>query len=161
MKIRKNILLLVSLFLEMSTVEVSAQGLLKKIEQGLDKASQAVDKVVAPEQAQTIANSTDINQIIGEYRYEYPDGASGYAKISKADNNKVEFEISTETSQGNTADIQGEAILSGNSITYTDDDLGLKITFYKDFLEIEYTKEPSFGYFGLNATLEGKYSKVK
>jgi len=60
MKIRKNILLLVSLFLVMGTAEVSAQGFLDKISKGIDKASKAIDNFLEPPTTVTAATMTAI-----------------------------------------------------------------------------------------------------
>ncbi len=109
--------------------------------------------------------ATDIS---GSYYYQYgEDGYQGGMDVKKIGNNKIAFDISSVTGEPgrNLADVPTDTIeMKGNSFIYKmpeTEDCEFKVTFYRTFLKIDYTKGPCInGPFGFNATVEGVYFKV-
>lgn len=111
----------------------------------------------------------DGNQIFGDYHYQYgPSGYNGNFEIVKLADNKIVFNIISLTNieRGpNIAEIEKDTIaMTGNSFVYKvpdSDDCEFKVTFYKDFVYINYTNGYCESQFGLNATINGIYLKTK
>ncbi|MBS4063593.1 MAG: hypothetical protein KGZ74_03490 [Chitinophagaceae bacterium] len=111
----------------------------------------------------------DQNQVFGEYHYQYGEnGFNGDFKIDKVADGKIEFNIFslTNVERGpNIAEVEKDTIpMNGNSFVYKipeSDDCEFKVTFYKGFVYINYTKGYCAGQFGLNATIDGIYLKIK
>jgi hypothetical protein len=109
------------------------------------------------------------NQIFGNYHYQYGEnGFNGDFDISKVGNNKIAFNILSLTNieRGpNIAEVEKDTItMTGNSFIYKipdSDSCEFKVTFYKGFININYTKGYCSGQFGLNATIEGIFIKTK
>jgi hypothetical protein len=109
------------------------------------------------------------NQIFGNYHYQYGDnGFNGDFDISKVGNNKIDFNILSLTNieRGpNIAEVEKDTItMTGNSFIYKipdSDSCEFKVTFYKGFINISYTKGYCSGQFGLNATIDGIFIKTK
>lgn len=111
----------------------------------------------------------DESQIFGSYHYQY--GSSGYNgdfEIHKLADNKIDFNILslTNVERGpNIAEIEKDTIpLIGSSFVYKvpdSDDCEFKVTFYKGFVYINYTRGYCESQFGLNATIDGIYLKIK
>ena len=123
--------------------------------------------------ADTSIPSPDIqpvhNEIFGNYHYQYAkNGFNGDFQINKVVNDKVDFNILslTNVERGpNIAEVEKDTILlKGNSFVYhipESENCEFKTTFYKDFVYINYTKGYCSGQFGLNATIDGIYLKIK
>jgi len=121
----------------------------------------------------TILSSPDIKpldyQIFGNYHYQYgKDGFNGDFEINKVGNEKIDFNILSLTNidRGpNIAEVERDTIaMSGNSFVYKipeSDSCEFKATFYKDFVFVNYTKGYCSGQFGLNATIDGIFLKIK
>jgi hypothetical protein len=111
----------------------------------------------------------DKNQIFGEYHYQYgEDGYRGDFDISKIENNKIDFSILSLTNieRGpNIAQVEKDTIaMVGNSFVYKipdSDSCEFKVTFYKGFVYINYTRGYCESQFGLNASIDGIYLKTK
>jgi hypothetical protein len=111
----------------------------------------------------------DLNNIFGEYHYQYGvNGYSGDIKISKVSEGKAAFHILSLTNieRGpNIAEVEKDTIaFPSNNFIYKipdSDDCEFKVTFYKGFAHINYTKGYCESQFGLNATIEGIYLKIK
>jgi hypothetical protein len=123
--------------------------------------------------ADTVIPAADIkpihNQIFGNYHYQYGEnGFNGDFEINRVSHDKVDFNILslTNVERGpNIAEVEKDTILmKGNSFVYQipySDSCEFKTTFYKDFLYINYTKGYCNGHFGLNASIDGIYLKLK
>jgi hypothetical protein len=121
----------------------------------------------------TLLNSPDVkpdqNQIFENYHYQYgEDGFNGNFDISKVGINKIDFNILSLTNieRGpNIAEVEKDTItMTGNSFVYKipeSDSCEFKVTFYKGFVNINYTKGYCSGQFGLNATIDGIFIKTK
>jgi hypothetical protein len=110
----------------------------------------------------------NLDEISGKYHYQYAkEGSSGDFSISKIKNNKAGFSIVSVTDGPalNTAEVSDDTIqLKGNSFIYKipdADDCDFEVKFYKDFLTVKYIKGPCVGQFGMNATVEGIFLKVR
>lgn len=110
----------------------------------------------------------NLNEMYGKYHYQYGmEGYSGDFFINRIKNNKAVFSIVSVTDGPgrNTAEVSDDTIqLKGNSFIYKipdTDDCEFKVTFYKDFLSVGYTKGQCIGQFGMNATVEGIFLKVR
>jgi len=111
----------------------------------------------------------DESQIFGKYHYQYgEDGYNGDFDISKIENNKIDFNIlsSTNVERGpNIAEVEKDTIaMTGNSFIYKipdSDSCEFKVTFYKGFVYINYTRGYCESQFGLNASIDGIYLKTK
>jgi hypothetical protein len=109
------------------------------------------------------------NQIFGDYHYQYGEnGYNGDFEFSKAGDSKAAFHILslTNVERGpNIAEVEKDTIaFYGNKFTYKipdSDDCEFKVTFYKGFAYINYTKGYCESQFGLNATIDGIYLKTK
>jgi len=109
------------------------------------------------------------NQIFGRYHYQYGEnGFSGDFDINNIVGNKIDFHILslTNVERGpNIAEVETDTIpMTGDSFVYKipdTDSCEFKVKFYKDFAYISYTKGYCAGQFGLNATIDGLYLKVK
>ena len=110
-----------------------------------------------------------VNQkdIFGDYQYSYGEFTyNGEFSVEKIDNNHIAFEI---LSVGNgeappIAQVERDTIKLENNNTFTyklpdSDDCEFKITFYKNFVIVEYLKGNCDGQFGMNATIEGIFIK--
>jgi hypothetical protein len=121
----------------------------------------------------TLINSSDIkpdeSQIFGNYHYQYGDkGYNGDLDINKIGSNKIDFKILslTNVERGpNIAEVEKDTIpMTENSFIYKipeSDSCEFKVTFYKGFVYINYTKGYCESQFGLNATIDGIYLKTK
>jgi len=106
--------------------------------------------------------------ISGSYRYQYgEDGYQGDFDVKRIGNNKVAFGISSVTGEPgrNLAEISTDTIvMAGNSFIYKIPetvDCEFKVTFYRTFLKVDYTKGLcQDAPFGFNATVEGIYFKL-
>lgn len=111
----------------------------------------------------------DAGEIFGDYHYQYGEnGFNGDFEINKVKNKEIEFEIQslTNVERGpNIAEVEKDTIsLTGNSFIYTipeSDSCEFKVSFYKGFVYINYTKGYCEGEFGLNATIDGIFLKTK
>src|SRR5262249_17522966 len=111
----------------------------------------------------------DETQIFGNYHYQYGEnGYNGDFDISKVGNNKIAFNILslTNVERGpNIAEVENDTItMTDNSFIYKipdSDSCEFKVTFYKAFVYINYTKGFCESQFGLNATIDGIYLKTK
>lgn len=108
------------------------------------------------------------NDIAGNYRYQYSEkGYQGGVDIKKVSEKKIAFSISSVTSAParNIAEVEKDTVeLKGNSLIYTipgSNNCEFKMTFYKGFLAVRYTKGYCTGQFGNNATIDGLFLKVK
>lgn len=106
--------------------------------------------------------------IFGTYHYQYSEeGYSGDFEIKKLNHNKVAFNIISVTGAPgyNVAEVPNDTIqMTGNNFIYKlpdTDSCEFKVTFYKDFLFINYTKGYCIGQFGMNATVDGIFLKVQ
>jgi hypothetical protein len=107
--------------------------------------------------------------IFGNYHYQYGEnGYNGDFNISKVGNNKIDFNMLslTNVERGpNVAEVEKDTInMTGNSFVYkipNSDSCEFKVTFYKAFVYINYTKGFCESQFGLNATIDGIYLKTK
>lgn len=122
------------------------------------------DTIIYPPNIKTIEN-----EIFGNYYYQYGEnGYNGYFEINQVGNGKVDFYILSLTNVergSNIAEVEKDTIaMKGSSLIYTipdSDKCEFKIEFYKDFAYISYTNGYCSGQFGLNATIEGIYLKIK
>ena len=111
----------------------------------------------------------DETQTFGNYHYQYGEnGYNGDFDIDKVGNNKIAFNILSLTNieRGpNIAEVEKDTItMTGNSFIYKipdSDSCEFKVTFYKAFVYINYTKGFCTSQFGLNATIDGIYLKTK
>ncbi|CAN5411744.1 hypothetical protein BH11BAC3_BH11BAC3_34170 [soil metagenome] len=108
------------------------------------------------------------NEIFGSYHYQYnEDGHHGQFELNKINDRQIAFSIFSTTSAParNMADVPMDTIeMTGNSFIYKipeSDSCEFKVTFYKNFLKVNYTKGNCTGQFGWNATVEGIFLKVK
>ena len=112
---------------------------------------------------------TNSNQIFGNYHYQYGEyGYSGDFEINRVDKSKIDFNIISVTNLergGNIAEVEKDTVvMKGNSFIYKipdSDSCEFKTTFYKDFVYINYTRGYCSGQFGMNATIDGIYLKMK
>lgn len=121
----------------------------------------------------TLINCLDIkpdeSQIFGNYHYQYGEnGYNGDFDISKVGKDKIHFHILslTNVDRGpNIAEVEKDTIeIKGNNFIYRipgSDSCEFKTTFYKGFIYINYTKSYCESQFGLNATIDGIYLKIK
>jgi hypothetical protein len=121
----------------------------------------------------TLISSVNIkpteSDIFGNYHYQYGEnGYNGDFDINKIGNNKINFHILslTNVERGpNIAEVEKDTIaMTGHSFIYKipdSDSCEFKVTFYKDFAYINYTKGYCESQFGLNATIDGIYLKTK
>jgi hypothetical protein len=115
-----------------------------------------------------IATSLYGADISGNYRYQYgEDGYQGDFEIKKIGTNKFAFGISSVTGEPgrNLAEVSTDTIeMTGNSFAYKipeTTDCEFRVTFYRTFLKVDYTKGPcQDSPFGFNATVEGIYFKL-
>jgi hypothetical protein len=120
----------------------------------------------------TLINSLSIkpdpNQIFGDYHYQYGEnGYNGNFEFNKVADGKIAFHIQSLTNieRGpNVAEVEKDTIaFSGDNFIYKmpeSDDCEFKVTFYKGFVYINYTKGYCESQFGLNATIDGLYLKT-
>lgn len=109
------------------------------------------------------------NLVFGDYHYQYgKNGYNGHFKFNDAGGGKAAFNIVSLTNieRGpNIAEVEQDTIdLSDNYFVYTipdSDDCEFKVTFYKSFAYINYTRGDCENEFGLNATIEGIYLKTQ
>ena len=108
------------------------------------------------------------NEIFGNYHYQYSeDGYQGDFEINKLNDNKIAFSIFSVTGAPghNIAEVPTDTIqMNGNNFVYKipeTDSCEFRVTFYKDFLTVAYTKGYCAGQFGWNATIDGIFLKVK
>lgn len=123
--------------------------------------------------ADTFIISPNINAIdsliFGSYSYQYGShGYNGYFEIDKVDSSNVDFSILSLTNMErgpSIAEVTKDTILlNGTSFIYNipdSDSCEFKATFYKDFVYVQYTKGYCAGQFGLNATIDGIFVKIK
>lgn len=109
----------------------------------------------------------DMNNIYGDYHYQYTEeGNQGGCKIEKVGDNKIAFSVFSVTGAParNIADVPRDTIpLTASSFIYKipgTDSCEFKVTFYKDFLTVDYTKGYCDGQFGMNATIDGIFLKI-
>jgi len=116
----------------------------------------------------TLIKTPPYTDISGNYRYQYgEDGYQGEFELKKIGNNKFAFGISSVTGEPgrNLAEISTDTIeMTGNNFIYKIPetvDCEFKVTFYRTFLKVDYTKGPcQDAPFGFNATVEGIYFKL-
>lgn len=103
----------------------------------------------------------------GLYHYQYSEeGSQGSLQVEKLGKDKIAFSIFSVTSAParNIADVQKDTVsLTGNSFVYTipgSDSCAFKVSFYKGFVQVNYTKGYCSGQFGMNATVDGVFVKV-
>lgn len=109
------------------------------------------------------------SQIFGNYHYQYGEkGYNGDFELSKAGDGKAAFHILslTNVERGpNVAEVEKDTItLVGDGFVYRipdSDNCEFKVSFFKDFVYINYTKGYCQNQFGLNATITGIYLKTK
>ena len=109
------------------------------------------------------------SQIFGSYHYQYGEkGYSGDFDINKIGTNTIDFAIEslTNVERGpNIAEVDKDTItMTGDSFIYRipkSDSCEFKVTFYKDFVYINYTKGYCESQFGNGATIDGIYLKTK
>lgn len=107
--------------------------------------------------------------IFGSYHYQYGEkGYHGDFDINNLGGNKIDFQILslTNVERGpNIAEVEKDTItMTDNSFIYKipgSDSCEFKVTFYKGFVYINYTKGYCKSQFGLNATIDGIYLKTK
>lgn len=105
------------------------------------------------------------DQVFGDYHYQYgKKGYTGTFNFKKAGENKAVLNVLSLTDEAkgrNFAHVEEDTItFRGSSFVYrTPDDCEFKVSFYKDFVYIGYTKDHCL--FGLNATIEGIYLKTR
>jgi len=117
----------------------------------------------------SLSINPDVTQIFGSYHYQYGEnGYNGDFDVSKVANSKIAFNILsfTNVERGpNIAEVEKDTItMKGNSFIYKipgSDSCEFKVTFYKGFVYINYTKGYCESQFGLNATIDGIYLKTK
>ena len=120
----------------------------------------------------TTVNAPDLavnaNDMYGSYYYQYSkDGQQGGLEFSKVSGHKAAFEIFsvTDAPGRNIAEIPLDTIsINGNSFIYElpgAEPCAFRVTFYKGFATVAYTKGFCEGFFGWNATVDGIYLKVK
>jgi hypothetical protein len=104
----------------------------------------------------------------GTYHYQYSEeGYQGDLAIKKLRDNKVEFNIFSVTGAPgrNIAEVAADTIqMTGNTFTYKipdTDSCEFKVTFFKGFSVVNYTKGYCSGQFGLNASIDGIFLKVR
>lgn len=109
-----------------------------------------------------------LQDIFGEYHYQYTDaGSQGSLEISSVPGAQAAFEISSVTSEPsrNTAQVDRDTILLNTTqFTYRvpqTDSCEFKVKFYKGFAYIKYSKWHCEAQFGMNATVEGIFIKIK
>lgn len=102
----------------------------------------------------------------GSYVYQYSEeGQQGVLEVKRAGNGRISFEISsvTDAPARNMADVSLDTVaLRGNTFTYTvpdTDDCEFKVSFFKNFAYIQYTKGYCNGVFGHNASVDGIFLK--
>jgi hypothetical protein len=108
-------------------------------------------------------------QVLGNYHYRYGEkGYTGNFEINRVADNKIDFSILSLTNPErgyNIAEVQKDTIaMTGNNFIYKipgSEKCEFKVSFYKEFLYINYTKGYCESQFGLNATIDGIYLKVK
>jgi hypothetical protein len=111
----------------------------------------------------------DSKMLFGKYHYQYGEnGYQGDFELSKVNDTKAAFQIIslTDVEKGpNTAEIPKDTInFKGDNFIYKlpgSDNCEFKVTFYKDFVYINYTKGDCESQFGLNATIDGIFLKVQ
>ena len=111
----------------------------------------------------------DESQIFGNYHYQYGEnGYNGDFDINKIGNNKIDFSILslTNVERGpNIAEVEKDTItMTGDNFIYKipdSDNCEFKVTFYRSFVYINYTRGYCESQFGLNATIDGIYVKTK
>lgn len=109
------------------------------------------------------------SQIFGSYHYQYGEkGYNGDFDVNKIGNNTIDFAIEslTNVERGpNIAEVDKDTIsMTGNSFIYRipkSDSCEFKVTFYKGFVYINYTKGYCESQFGNGATIDGIYLKTK
>jgi len=120
----------------------------------------------------TIIESKNIQaeqqDIFGFYHYQYSEaGYTGDFSIEKIDNERVAFDITSVTGEParNIVEVEKDIIkLTGLSFVYKipgTDSCEFKVSFYKDFVSINYTKGYCAGESGNNATIDGVFLKIK
>src|SRR5579862_309387 len=108
-------------------------------------------------------------QVFGAYHYQYGDkGYNGYLEINKVGNDKIDFDIMSLTNleRGpNIAEVEKDTItMAGHSFIYKipdSDSCEFKTTFYRGFAYVNYTRGYCVSQFGLGATIDGIYLKIK
>lgn len=106
--------------------------------------------------------------IDGIYHYQYSEeGSQGDMQVKRLGENTIAFSIFsvTDAPARNLAEVPEDTVqLTGNSFIYTipgSDGCQFKVRFYKDFSRVTYTRGYCEGQFGMNATVDGIYLKVK
>lgn len=109
-----------------------------------------------------------LQDVFGNYHYQFTDeGYQGDFFIKKLDGNKAVFGITSVTNDPsrNIAQINDDTIsLNATSFIYKvpgTDNCEFGVKFYKDFAYINYTKGVCEGQFGMNASIEGVYLKIR
>lgn len=117
---------------------------------------------------ETSNDQAESKEIYGSYHYQYSEeGYQGDFEINKLRDNKVEFNILSVTGAPgrNIAEVPTDTIqMTGNMFTYKipdTDSCEFKVTFFKGFLVVNYTKGYCSGQFGLNASIDGIFLKVR
>ncbi|MGE8553149.1 MAG: hypothetical protein ACN6OB_04305 [Chryseobacterium jejuense] len=111
---------------------------------------------------------TNVEDLFGRYRYQYSEaGYQGDLEIKRLPGSKAVFGITSVTGEParNLAQVDDDTIdLKTTHFTYKLDDTDeceFKVKFYKGFAVVQYTKGVCSGQFGMNATIEGIYLKIK
>lgn len=122
---------------------------------------QRVDTVIPSQNITLLPASPE-----GSYSYQYSEeGSQGTLQVKRAGNGRISFEIFsvTDAPARNMADVSLDtAVLRGNTFTYTipgTDDCEFKVSFFKNFAYIQYTKGYCNGVFGHNASVDGIFYK--
>lgn len=107
-------------------------------------------------------------KIAGKYHYKFSEqGYQGSLQVNKLEDNSIAFSIFsvTEAPQRNIAQVSTDTVtMSNNSFSYLipeSDSCEFKVTFYQGFATVDYTKGYCQDQFGLNATIDGVFIKVK
>lgn len=117
-----------------------------------------------------IDSSFEPKEIEGNYFYAYGEkGYEGGMTVTKISSDKISFDISSVTSDPsrNVASINTDTVaFHNNQFIYKisdSDSCEFRVRFFRDFLFIDYTRGygDCNGFFGLNATVEGIFIKVK
>lgn len=118
---------------------------------------------------ESVSMKANPDEIFGAYHYQFGEkGYNGHMEFTRIGANKASFHILslTNVERGpNIAEVDQDTItFKGDSFIYKipeSDNCTFGVKFYKDFAYISYTKGDCFGQFGVNATIEGVYLKIR
>ncbi|HEX6334893.1 MAG TPA: hypothetical protein VFZ78_11745, partial [Flavisolibacter sp.] len=103
----------------------------------------------------------------GHYHYQYSEaGYHGDLDVQMISEDRVAFSIFSVTNDParNLAEVPQDTVqITGNSFLYTipgSDSCEFRVTFYRTFATVAYTRGYCDGQFGMNATVDGIFLKV-